>query len=382
MQRATTRTRPSSSRRSQRGRKKGCRRRTRLLPPCTRPGTATRGSFARPYAENRPLASRRSSLDRGTPCLGVHTESRRGPLRCRRSEPLGGLGERGNRPDHHVRALEQLEPFDETPLREDTGKLGRKGLLVGRVMTFDEVGATDELAETTPELRLDGRDCEEAVVGGSIDPVAGETAGKRPLRLAVQAVRRETVCVVRHRDRDAPAAARPPALGQSGEDLDDRVQRTAGEIGDRQRREGGRGIGEEAGPTFVIQVVPRAAVTCAEAGDRAVDDAVGHVASGDAEALGDTRAESLEHDVRLRAELARQLWIAFQIPDHGLLAGVQSGVPAGRDLSQRIALRCLDADDACSAFEQLATGEWTGEVAREVRDEDPGKRLHYAPYLD
>ena len=128
--------------------------------------------------------------------------------------------------------------------------------------------------------------------------------------------------------------------------------------------------------------MPGAAVTRAEAGDRAVDDAVGHVTCGDAQAFGDTWAESLEHDVRLRAELARQLWIAFQIPDDGLLTGVQRGVPAGRDVSQRIALRGLDAHDACFAFEELATGEWTGEVTREVRDEDPGKRLHYAPYLD
>jgi hypothetical protein len=103
---------------------------------------------------------------------------------------------------------------------------------------------------------------------------------------------------------------------------------------------------EEPGPALVVEVVPCAAVVRPEAGDGAVDDAVRHVACTDAESLGDAGPESLQHDVRLCADRAPELRIAFEIPDDGFLAGVECLVPAGRHVAHRIPARRLDADDA------------------------------------
>ena len=104
--------------------------------------------------------------------------------------------------DHDVLALEELEPVGQRPRAKDLGELGGQRFLVLLVVTVDEVGPSDQLAEPLPELRLDGSDGEEAAVGGLVRAVAREPAGERALGLAVQAVRCESVRVVRHRDDD------------------------------------------------------------------------------------------------------------------------------------------------------------------------------------
>ena len=93
--------------------------------------------------------------------------------------------------DHDVLALEELEPAGQRPRAKDLGELGGQRFLVLLVVTVDEVGPFDQLAEPLPELRLDGSDGEEAAVGGLVRAVAREPAGERALGLAVQPVRCE-----------------------------------------------------------------------------------------------------------------------------------------------------------------------------------------------
>jgi hypothetical protein len=57
-------------------------------------------------------------------------------------------------------------------------------------------------------------------------------------------------------------------------------------------------------------------------------------------------------------------------------------VPTGDDVAHRIPAGRLDSDDARAAFQELAAGKRAREIAREVHDEGPGKRLHYAEYID
>ena len=122
------------------------------------------------------------------------------------------------------------------PRAKDLGELGGQRFLVLLVVTVDEVGPFDQLAEPLPELRLDGSDGEEAAVGGLVRAVAREPAGERALRLAVQPVRCESVRVVRHRDDEVRTASRALAFEQRGQDLDDGEERAACEIGDLHRR--------------------------------------------------------------------------------------------------------------------------------------------------
>ena len=198
----------------------------------------------------------------------------------------------------------------------------------------------------------------------------------------MQAVLGKTVRVVRHRDVDAPSASGALPLEERREDLDHGVQRAPREVGDLHRRQRGRGVGEQACPALVVEVVSRAAVVRCKAGDRAVHDRFGDVAGADAETVGHARPEALEDDVGLRADRAPELGRTVEIPDDRFLPGVQRLVPAGRDVAHGISARCLDTDHACAALQQLAACEWAGKVAREVRDDDPGKRLHYAAYID
>ena len=133
-------------------------------------------------------------------------------------------------------------------------------LLVLLVVTLDEVGAVDQLAEALPELQLDRGHREEAAVGRLVDAIAGEAAGQRALRLSAQPVRREPVGVVRHRDDEVLATPRLLTLEQRGENLDDGEERAAGEIGDLHGRQCRCGVREQPGPAGVVEIVPGANV--------------------------------------------------------------------------------------------------------------------------
>jgi hypothetical protein len=194
----------------------------------------------------------------------------------------------------------------------------------------------------------------------------------------VEAVCGEPVRVVRHRDGDVRAASAPFTRDQRAEDLDDRAQGTACEVGDLDGRESRRGVCQQSRPADVVQVVARAPVVCTEAGDRAVDDRIGDVARPDAEPLGDARPEALEHDVGACTHRPPEGGIAVAIPHDRFLAGVERLVPGRRNAAERVSVRRLDAHNARAPLQQLAAREWAGEMAREVRDDDSRKWLHYA----
>ena len=77
-----------------------------------------------------------------------------------------------------------------------------------------------------------------------------------------------------------------------------------GEVGDLHRRERGSGVLQQAGPAEVVEVVAGPRVVGAEARERAVDDGLGQVVGADAQALDDSGAEALDHDVGVGAERA------------------------------------------------------------------------------
>jgi hypothetical protein len=184
----------------------------------------------------------------------------------------------------------------------------------------------------------------------------------------LKAVRSETVRVVGHRDGEARSAAGLLSLQQRSEDVDYRVQRPAREVRDLDRRQSGRGFGEQARPAEIVQIVPWALVVRAEAGYGAVDDGGRNVARPDSESLGDTRSEALEHDVGAPAEGAPEVGVAFEIPYDGFLAGVDRSVPARSDGPERVTLGRLDAHDPRCPLEKLPTGERARQVPREVDD--------------
>jgi hypothetical protein len=119
-------------------------------------------------------------------------------------------------------------------------------------------------------------------------------------------------------------------------------------------------------------------VARAEACDRAVDGRISRALRPDPEPLGNSRPEAFEHDVGAFAKCGPELRIALAIPDERLLAGIERGVPAGCCRAQRIASRRFDAHDAGSKPKQLTACERPRQVAREIRDQDPRKWLHYA----
>ena len=255
-------------------------------------------------------------------------------------------------------------------------------LPVGLEVPLRQLRAADHLAEPEEELRLERADREPAAVGGLVDPVAGEAAGEEARqRVAAEPVRDEPVGAVRHRDRQPRAAAGALALEQGGEHLDDGAERAGGEVGGLQRRQPGRRVLEHAGPAEVVEVVAgarRVRPVGAEAGDRAVDDRLGHVVRADAEAGGDSGTEALEHDVRALQQGARELRLGLQVAGDRLLAPVQRLVPRGRDVPHRVALGRLEPDDARAQSQQLAGGEGAREVAGQVDDEH-GRRAVAPP---
>ena len=216
-------------------------------------------------------------------------------------------------------------------------------------------------------------------VGGLVDAVAGETAGEQSRPGLVEAMRDEAMRAVHHRDDKAGALACAFALEQGGEDLRHCAECARREVGDREGRQGRRGVPEHSGPAEVVQVVPRALLVApaeSEAGDRAVDGALRDLLGTDAQPGCDAGPERLEHDVRLGDELERRRRILLEVDLDRLLAGAQSRVPGRSCATQRIPSGRLDADDARAELEQLARRERAGEIAAEVDDQHSAQRLH------
>ena len=112
--------------------------------------------------------------------------------------------------------------------------------------------------------------------------------------------------------------------------------------------------------------------------DRAVHRRLGKVFGADAEPVGDPGPETLENDVGPLAEGARELRVGLQVTDDGLRSGAQRCVPRGRRSTHRIPLGAFDPDDPRAQPTELAACVRTGEIAREVDDEDPREWLHAA----
>ncbi len=98
----------------------------------------------------------------------------------------------------------------------------------------------------------------------------------------------------------------------------------------------------------------------------------------DAEPRRDARPEPLEHDVGPRKQRARQCdpCVRFEVADDGFLARVQRGIPGRRGRAHRVAVRRLDAHDARPEAQQLAPRVRTGQVARQIGDEEAGEWRH------
>ena len=251
---------------------------------------------------------------------------------------------------------------------------------LGEKLALGELGATDQLAETDEELRLERADGELPPVGRLVDPVAGEPAGEEPRqRVAAEPVRDEPVRAVRHRDGQAGAAPGAFPLEQRRQDLRDGAECAGGEVGGLQRRQAGSGVLEHARPAEVVEVVPGARGVRplgAEARDRAVDGRGRRVVRADAETRSDSGPEALEHDVRPGEQRLGELRLRLQVTGDRLLAGVQRLVPRRCDVAHRIALGRLDSHDACSQPLQLPRCEGAREVPGQVDDEMSGEGLH------
>src|SRR5206468_2972737 len=106
-----------------------------------------------------------------------------------------------------------------------------------------------------------------------------------------------------------------------------------------------------------------------EAGDRAVHDGPWQVCGPDPEAVGDSGPEAFEHDVGSAGKGRAEVRIPFAIPDDRLLASVESRVPTRSNRAKGIALGRLHPDDPRAAAKELAAREWTGQMSREIDDQ-------------
>jgi hypothetical protein len=187
-------------------------------------------------------------------------------------------------------------------------------------------------------------------VGGGIHAVAREAACQElGERLAAEAVRREAVRAVRHRDDDVGPSSCLLAREQGRKYLHRGGQRPRREIGELDGRHRRRGVGEQPGPALVVEVVARAKLVPpaeAEPRDRAVDDCLGKIRRADPEPVGHAGAKALDHDVGLRAELSRAIDLRLQVDGDRLLPRVQGLVPGRCGHAHRIAARRLDPHDA------------------------------------
>ena len=192
--------------------------------------------------------------------------------------------------------------------------------------------------------------------------------------IAGDAVCDEVVRAVRHRHGDARASS----CDECRQDLRHGAERACGEVGDLQRRQRGRRVGERAGPPEVVEVVPGTLLVAPaepEARDRAVHGVGARVVRSDAEPLHDAGPKALEDDVRAREQAARerQSLRALEVADDGLLAGIERVVPCRRGVAERVALRRLDPHDARAEAQKLAARVRARQVAREVDDEQTRK---------
>ena len=227
-----------------------------------------------------------------------------------------GFVPRRDRPDCDVLSVEEVEPLRELTCLEELLQLR-----VRVVLARHEIGPGDELAQSTPELRLERRDREEAAVRAAVDPVAGELARERAGEAG------ELVRTGGHRHDDVRSPPCSPALEQRREHTRYGRQRTGGKVRDGKRRHRRRGGRKRAGPAHVVQVVARAPVLGTEAGDGAVHDAVRQRVGPDPEPVGDAGPERFEHDVRTRAERPAEVGVALPVPEHRFLPTVQCRVP-------------------------------------------------------
>jgi len=300
------------------------------------------------------------------------------------------LGERRNRPDADLLVLEQGEPVRERASAEEAGELASKRSLVGLVLPSRELRHVEELAGASEEDRLERREREVPAVGGRVRLVAGEAAREQTRqRVASEAVCRELVGAVGHRDDEAGASSGATTPDERREHLCDRPQSSRREVRDLHRGRRRGCVLERAGPAEVVEVVAgavRVPPVLPESSDRAVDDALRDVLRTYAEAGRDAGPEPFQHDVRTRAERVGEGHVALEVADDRFRPAAQRGIPGGGSAPHRIALRRLDADDTRAEATQLTARERSGEIPRQVDDEHPGEVLLrgvcHRPYSD
>jgi hypothetical protein len=284
-------------------------------------------------------------------------------------------------------------------------------------LVLDEVLAPDPATPRLPELRLQRAEGHPAV-GAAVWAIADDRAGE----LEAAAVRRHVLGevpggdhrqprqrAVGHRDVDDLALARAVALAQRGEDREGGHHGAAAEVGDLAGRLDRRPVGvtgepEQPDEPEVVHVVARAVAVgpvLPVAGDRAVDDAgvdLAHRLVADAEAVEDTGAKRLEHDVGFahRAQERLAPHVALEVQANRALAAVQRQEERGlrrvldavverRPGAQVVAhSRVLDLDHVGAEVGEQQRAEAAGEQAAEVEDADAFERelRHAAARLD
>ena len=274
-----------------------------------------------------------------------------------------------------------VEPRFERSRREDVRELAGERSLILLVLPVGEVGASEELAETLEELRLERADGEVAPVGGRVDPVARETTGQQgPARARrrgdAQSGRAER-CVMETTTRGPiPVRARSRSAARI---FVDGAERAGSEIGDLDRREPRGRVFEYAGPPEIVDVVPGAEAmsrVITEARDRAVDGGLGDAVRPDAEPRGDSRPESLQHDVGSCAKRLRERRIGWKVALDGFAACSKRCVPGCGRGPHWIPAGRLDTNDSGAESTELAAGVGARQVTREVDDQRVGQRLH------
>ena len=101
------------------------------------------------------------------------------------------LGERRNRPDTDLLAVEQGDPVRQRAAREEAGELRSQRSLGGLVLPGRELRRAEQLACAAEERRLQRGERQVPAVGGRVRLVAGQTAGEQRQRVPAEPVRYE-----------------------------------------------------------------------------------------------------------------------------------------------------------------------------------------------